>query len=112
MTSVTPSLLNMHRRAQKVLSGLSREGRTALTSPTQPHLLLLPGEAEDGRLAGVMSNELADPTLPPSEVEPVFREVVGEVGQTGVLPALIDGFLTLALRGGGGEERTEEKKRH
>ena len=67
--------------------------------------LFLPLEVEDGGVARV-AYELAEVASTPGKVECVLGDVVSELGQTGVLPALSQSCLALLLwRVGGGSRR-------
>jgi len=53
---------------------------------------------EDGSLPRLVADQLPDPSAPPGEVQSVFGDVVGKVGQPSILPALCYGLLSLALQ--------------
>ena len=61
-----------------------------------PYLLLLSLEVEDGGVTRV-ADQLAEVATTTGKVQRVFADVVGEVGQTGILPALLQSRLTPLL---------------
>lgn len=60
-------------------------------------LYLLSLEVEDGGIARV-SDQLAQVATTAGHVEGVFGDVVGEVSQSGILPALFQSNLTILLQ--------------
>lgn len=73
------------------------------THPTSSHHPLHSPEDCSSPRNGV--NELPDPPPPTGEVQLVLGDVVGEVGQAGILPALNHRRLSLTLQGGRGGGR-------
>ena len=81
-----------------------KDSRHLLIATTLIIVFFLSLEVEDGGVARV-AYELAEVASTPGKVKCVLGDVVSELGQTGILPALSQSCLTLLLwRGGRGEQ--------